>query len=150
AARGARLTLVGRNAARLQSAAASLPQAQSIPADVTDAAAVTGALAKATGKFGPVSILVNNAGAAQALPFLETSLAIWTDTMNVNVTGAFLCAQAVLPAMVTAKWGRIINIASTAGVSAFAGVAAYVAAKHGLVGLTRALAVEFARAGVTV
>ena len=147
---GVRLTLDGRNVARLQAAAATLPKAQAIPADVTDAAAFAAALTAATQGFGPVSILVNNAGAAQAQPFLDTSLAAWTATLEANVTSAFLCTQAALPGMVAAKWGRVINIASTAGVSAYAGVAAYVAAKHGLVGLTRALALEFARSGVTV
>lgn len=150
AARGARLTLVGRGAARLQAAAAGLPQAQAIAADVTDAHAVAAALATATKAFGPVSILVNNAGAAEAKPFLETDLATWNGSLSVNMTSAFLCSQAVLPGMQAAKWGRIINIASVAGVTGYAGVAAYVAAKHGLVGLTRALALEFARSGVTV
>ncbi len=150
AARGARLTLVGRTLSRLQTAAAAVPGAQGVAADVTDAKAFAAALETATKAFGPVSILVNNAGAAQAVPFLETSLDTWNATLGVNMTGAFLCTQAVLPGMVAARWGRVINIASVAGVSAFAGVAAYVAAKHGLVGLTRAVALEFARSGVTV
>ncbi|MBX7200049.1 MAG: SDR family oxidoreductase [Rhodospirillaceae bacterium] len=150
AARGVRLTLVGRTLARLQQAAKALPRAQAVAADVTDATSIAAALATATQSHGPVSILVNNAGAAQAVPFLETSLAVWNDTINVNLTGAFLCAQAVLPGMRAAKWGRIINIASVAGVTGYAGVAAYVAAKHGLVGLTRSLALEFAKDGITV
>jgi NAD(P)-dependent dehydrogenase (short-subunit alcohol dehydrogenase family) len=150
AGRGTRVTLIGRTPARLEAAAASLVQAQAIAADVTDAEAVKAAMASAAKTFGPVSILVNNAGSAQAVPFLETSLADWTATLHANVTGAFLCTQALLPAMIAAKWGRIINVASTAGLSAYAGVSTYVAAKHGLVGLTRALALEFARTGVTV
>ncbi len=150
AARGARLTLVGRTLARLQAAAETLPGAQGLAADVTDAASIAAALAAAARTHGPVSILVNNAGAAQAVPFLDTSLAAWNDTLSVNLTGAFLCAQAVLPGMQAARWGRIVNIASVAGVTGYAGVAAYVAAKHGLVGLTRSLALEFAKAGVTV
>ncbi len=149
AARGARLTLVGRTLARLQAAAASLPRAQAVAADVTDAKSIAAALATATQSHGAVSILVNNAGAARAMPFLETGLGAWNDCLNVNLTGAFICAQAVLPGMQAAKWGRIINIASVAGVTGYAGIAAYVAAKHGLVGLTRALALEFARDGIT-
>ena len=150
AGRGARLSLVGRTLSKLQAAAASLPGAQAVAADVTDAASIAAAVKTATEKHGPVTILVNNAGAAQPAPFLDTSLALWNDTLNVNLTGAFLCAQGVLPAMQAAKWGRIINIASVAGVTGYAGVSAYVAAKHGLVGLTRALALEFAKSGVTV
>lgn len=150
AARGARVTLVGRTLARLQAAAKALPRAQGVAADVTDAKSISNAVSAATKEFGPVTILVNNAGAAQPAPFLETSLDTWNAALNVNLTGAFLCAQAMLPGMQAAKWGRIINIASVAGMTGYAGIASYVAAKHGLVGLTRALALEFAKAGITV
>lgn len=150
AARGARLTLVGRDLARLQATAKTLPRAQAVAADVTGEGAVKAAFAAAAKDFGPVTILVNNAGAAQAVPFLDTSVEAWNAALGVNMTSAFLCAQAALPAMQAAKWGRIINIASVAGVTGYGGIAAYVASKHGLVGLTRALALEFAKDGITV
>lgn len=150
AARGASVTLIGRTEARLKEKAASLPSALGLAVDVTDARAVTAGFATAAKQFGPVAILVNNAGFAAGRPFMETDLALWNQTLQVNLTGAFLCAQAVLPDMAAAGWGRIVNIASTAGLIAYREVAAYVAAKHGLIGLTRALALEYAKKGVTV
>jgi NAD(P)-dependent dehydrogenase (short-subunit alcohol dehydrogenase family) len=118
--------------------------------DVTDAAAVPAAFEGAARRFGPVDILVNNAGDAESAPFGKTSLALFERMLRVNLTGAFLCTQAVLPAMLRAKRGRIVNIASTAGVKGYPYVSAYCAAKHGLVGLTRSLALETAKTGVTV
>lgn len=147
---GCRLTLVGRDAGRLEAQAARLRAARAQPADVTDPAQVDAAFAAAAAAQGPVAILVNNAGAAPSGPFLETTPAQWDATLAVNLTGAFLCARAALPGMLEAGWGRIVNLASTAGLKGYPYVAAYVAAKHGLVGLTRALALETARAGVTV
>jgi NAD(P)-dependent dehydrogenase (short-subunit alcohol dehydrogenase family) len=150
AAAGARVTLLGRTAGRLQEKAASLPQGQWLAVDVTDAAGVAAAMATAVERSGPVAILVNNAGLAPPKHFIDTDLATWNQTLQVNMTGAFLCTQAVLPGMIAAGWGRVINIASTAGLTAYRGAAAYVAAKHGLIGLTRALALECATTGVTV
>ncbi len=150
AARGACITLVGRNAEKIEKKAATLPGAQAVVADVTDQASIASALERATKTFGPVAILINNAGAAEPRPFLQTDLANWTKTLDVNLTGAFLCVQAALPGMITAKWGRVVNVASTAGLIAYKGAAAYVAAKHGLIGLTRALALEYADSGVTI
>lgn len=147
---GASVTLVGRTLAPLERTAAALPRARAAVADVSDPAQVGQAFAAAAAAFGPVTVLVNNAGYAPARPFLETDLAAWNTALAVNMTGAFLCAQAVLPAMCAAGWGRVVNIASTAGLVAYKGVAAYVAAKHGLVGLTRALALEYASSGITV
>ncbi|MGH7461606.1 MAG: SDR family NAD(P)-dependent oxidoreductase, partial [Longimicrobiales bacterium] len=99
---------------------------------------------------GAPHILVNNAGQAPGVAFLETSLELWQHTLSVNLTGTFLCTKAVLPAMLERKSGRIINIASTAGLKGYTRVAAYCASKHGVVGLTRALAAEVARQGITV
>jgi NAD(P)-dependent dehydrogenase (short-subunit alcohol dehydrogenase family) len=96
------------------------------------------------------SVLVNNAGAAESAPFSRTDVDLLERMLAVNVKGAFLCTQAVLPAMLAAKYGRIVNIASTAGLTGYAYVSAYVAAKHALVGFTRALALETAKSGVTV
>lgn len=150
AAGGARVTLLGRNANKLSSKAAELSGAHVAVADVTDPAAVASAFDGAAKVFGPIDILVNNAGAATPRPFLQTDLAMWRATLEVNLTGAFICAQAALPGMIAAKWGRIVNVASVAGLIGYKGIAAYVAAKHGLVGLTRALALEYADAGITV
>jgi NAD(P)-dependent dehydrogenase (short-subunit alcohol dehydrogenase family) len=118
--------------------------------DVADPQSVVRAFAQAAGDLGPVQVLVNNAGVSAASAFADTTLASWQQVIAVNLTGTFLCTQQVLPAMLIAASGRIINIASTAGLNGYARVAAYCAAKHGVVGLTRALAVETARAGVTV
>ncbi|MGE3477332.1 MAG: SDR family NAD(P)-dependent oxidoreductase [Rhodospirillaceae bacterium] len=150
AGQGAKLTLVGRSLEKLQKKAATLKGAHVAAADVTDAAAVAVAIKSGVKVHGPAAILINNAGAAPSRKFLDTDLATWRQTLDVNMTGAFLCAQAVLPGMITAKWGRIVNVASVVGLIGYKGIAAYVAAKHGLVGLTRALALEYADLGITV
>src|SRR5262249_23078621 len=118
--------------------------------DVPDPSAVPAAFESAVRRFGPVDILVNNAGDAASAPFGKTSLELFERMLRVNLTGAFLCIQAVLPAMLHAKRGRVVNIASTAGVKGYPYVSAYCAAKHALVGLTRSLAAETAKTGVTV
>jgi NAD(P)-dependent dehydrogenase (short-subunit alcohol dehydrogenase family) len=152
AARGARLTLLGRTARTLGETLAALPGSAHgfVLADVADPAQVQAAFAEARAARGPVEILVNNAGAAESAPFGRTSLELWQRMLAVNLTGTFLCAQAALPEMVQAGWGRIVNIASTAGQKGYAYVSAYAASKHGVIGLTRALALELARSGVTV
>ena len=152
AAEGATLTLLGRDIESLQRVAVSLPgQGHGVAAaDVADAQAVQAAFAQARAGRGPVAILVNNAGAAESAPFLKTSVELWQRMLSVNLTGSFLCAQAALPDMLESSWGRIVNIASTAGQRGYAYVAAYTAAKHGVIGLTRSLALEVARKGVTV
>ena len=147
---GARLTLMGRQIAPLQQKTANLRQAQAIAVDVTQAEAVMNAFAKAREKFGPVEILVNNAGAASSAPLDRLELKDWQGMLDVNLTSVFLCSRAVLPDMRAKKWGRIINVSSTAGLKGYAYVTAYCAAKHGTVGLTRALAMESARTGITV
>jgi NAD(P)-dependent dehydrogenase (short-subunit alcohol dehydrogenase family) len=111
---------------------------------------VHAAFAEARAAHGPVSVLVNNAGQAESAPFGKTSLALWNRLIAVNLTGTFLCTQQALPDMLTARHGRVVNIASTAGQRGYAYVSAYVAAKHGVVGLTRALALEVAKKGITV
>lgn len=151
AASGCRVTITGRRPDVLQSLAGQYPeQVQGIAMDVTDTAEVAQAFARAREGFGPVHILVNNAGQALSSSFIKTSPALWEQMLSINLTGTFHCTQAVLPDMLTAKWGRIINVASTAGLVGYAYVAAYSAAKHGVVGLTRALALEYARKGITV
>ena len=150
AAAGARLTLLGRDEGRLERAAARLKDAQGIVADVSNQASVDGAFERATQRFGPAAILVNNAGQAESAPFTRTSPELWQRMIAVNMTAAYLCSRAALPAMLDRKQGRIVNIASTAGLKGYAYVTAYCAAKHGLIGLTRALALETARSGVTI
>lgn len=150
-AQGARVTLLGRDAARLEAACAAHPgRMRAVVADVADEAAVARAFAQAREGFGPLSILVNNAGQAESAPFLRTGAELWRRMIDVNLTGTMLCSQAALPDMLAADWGRIVNVASTAGIKGYAYVAAYCAAKHGVIGLTRALAAEVARSGVTV
>lgn len=155
AGRGAALTLLGRDGERLAAAAAELSAAFDVPVraaacDVADEAAVRAAFSDAVGALGPVHALVNNAGQAQGAPTAETETALWDRMIAVNLTGTFLCTREVLPAMLAAGDGRIVNVASTAGLRGYTRTAAYCAAKHGVVGLTRAVALETAKRGVTV
>lgn len=155
-ARGARVTLLGRDGAALEAAVRELggtaPAAmvQSVQADIADEASVRQAFAQAEAAFGPVQVLVNNAGQASSQKFERTDAALWQAMLAVNLTGTFHCMQAALPGMLAARWGRIINVASTAGLIGYAYVSAYCAAKHGVIGLTRSLALETAGKGVTV
>lgn len=152
AADGARLTLMGRRLEALQALARELPGAEhaAVAVDVAEAASVAQAFAQARQANGPVAILVNSAGQAESAPFGKTSLELWQRMLAVNLTGAFLCSQAALADMLAAQAGRIVNVASTAGQKGYAYVSAYVAAKHGVVGLTRSLALELAKKGITV
>jgi 3-hydroxybutyrate dehydrogenase len=151
---GAKVTLAGRRREPLEALAQSLPEGSCFVADgfdVTDVGAIRMGLERARAAFGSVSILVNNAGEAPSAPFEKTSLDMWSHVLSVDLTGVFNVTQAVLPDLKARGWGaRIINIASTAGLTGYAYVSAYVAAKHGVVGLTRSLALELARKGVTV
>jgi NAD(P)-dependent dehydrogenase (short-subunit alcohol dehydrogenase family) len=125
-------------------------KAVALSCDVGDRAQVEAAVRAAVEALGPIQILVNNAGIAASARVTETDDALWDQHLRVNLTGAFYASRAVLPAMLAARWGRIVNIASTAARQGFPYVVAYVASKHGLLGLTRALAVEVVGAGVTV
>ncbi|MFK4770937.1 SDR family NAD(P)-dependent oxidoreductase [Rhizobium sp. ZW T2_16] len=151
---GARVTLAGRRAEPLEALALELgTDSVCVVAgfDVTDAAAIATGLDAARKKFGPVTILVNNAGEGPSASFEKTSLEMWNRVMAVDLTGVFQVTQAVLPDLKAHGAGaRIINIASTAGLTGYAYVSAYVAAKHGVVGLTRALALELAKTEITV
>ena len=152
-AHGARVTSVSRTNAsppNRSSGAESGDALHHVSADVTDPESVKKAFDSARGRFGEIAILVNNAGQAASAPFLKTDAALWRRMMAVNLDGTFHCTQAALAGMLAAGWGRIINIASTAGLTGYGYVTAYCAAKHGVVGLTRALAVEVATKGVTV
>jgi NAD(P)-dependent dehydrogenase (short-subunit alcohol dehydrogenase family) len=148
---GARLTLLGRNADALAALARELPGEHGyVLADVASEPQVQAAFAQARAARGPIAILVNNAGQAESAPFGKTSLDLWQRMLAVNLTGTFLCTQAALPDMLDAGGGRIVNIASTAAQKGYAYVSAYVAAKHGVLGLTRSLALELARKNITV
>ena len=148
---GADLTLIGRRPEALAAQARAIHEATSaacatLPLDVTDAGAVPAALAR----LAAPAILVNNAGGAESAPYSRTGIDLLERMLAVNLKGAFLCTQSLLPAMLRAAYGRVVNIASTAGLIGYPYVSAYVAAKHALVGLTRALALETATTGVTV
>ncbi|HYF09147.1 MAG TPA: SDR family NAD(P)-dependent oxidoreductase [Acetobacteraceae bacterium] len=138
---GAAVTVLGRRAERLRAAGAGIAVA-----DVTDAAS----LSRAVASLAPVSILVNAAGAAESAPFLKTDDALWERMLAVNLRGAVNAIRAVLPGMIERREGRIITIASTAALKGYAYVTAYTAAKHAVLGLTRALAQEVATRGITV
>ncbi len=148
---GAAVTLTGRALDQLEARVRELGErSQSVVVDVTDPDAVAAGFDRAQRAFGPVEILVNNAGAARSAPFHKTDAALWQAMLSVNLTGTYLCCRAALPGMLAAGFGRIVNVASTAGLTGYAYVTAYCAAKHGVIGLTRALALETARSAVTV
>ena len=153
AAEGASVTLVGRRREKLEKVAHALraPAGHMVvaPADVTDRGSIDQAFARARAAHGPITILVNNAGAAEGAPFGKVSERLWRDMLAVNLDGMFHCCQAALPDLLAAARGRIVTIASMAGLHGFAYAAPYIAAKHGAVGLTRALAAEFAKTGLT-
>jgi NAD(P)-dependent dehydrogenase (short-subunit alcohol dehydrogenase family) len=145
AAEGTAIALIGRDAAALARIAKELG-ARFAVADVTDDAALRDAIAS----FGPCDILVNNAGAAVSKPFAQHAASDFQAMLAVNLLSAVTACQAVLPGMRARGFGRIVNIASTAGLKGYAYVTAYVAAKHALVGFTRALALETVKDGITV
>lgn len=164
ALQGAKVTLLGRRQGPLDALAAEI--ARDAPAgasatqrarvvyahaaDVTDDASVRAAFEHARDHLGPVTILVNNAGQARSAPMQATDEQLWREMLDVNLTGVYRCIRLALPDMLQAGRGRIVNVASTAGLTGYPYVAAYCAAKHGVVGLTRALAVELARRGICV
>jgi NAD(P)-dependent dehydrogenase (short-subunit alcohol dehydrogenase family) len=148
-AAGARVTVLGRDAAALRAMVAAGAAAGFVCADITDESAVRRAM-EAAAAAGPLALLINNAGAAQSAPFEKSDAALFEAMWRVNVAGAVHATRAALPAMRAAGFGRVVNIASTASLRGYRYVSAYVAAKHGLLGFTRALAQEVAGSGVTV
>ncbi|MBC2885185.1 SDR family oxidoreductase [Ochrobactrum sp. CM-21-5] len=151
---GASVTLAGRRREPLEAVAAQLDAGSALVAagfDVTDPQAVKAGIEAARAAFGPVGIVINNAGDAPSAPFEKTTAELWNHVMGVDLGGVFNVTQAALPDLRTeGEGGRIINIASTAGLTGYAYVSAYCAAKHGVIGLTRALALELAKTGITV
>jgi NAD(P)-dependent dehydrogenase (short-subunit alcohol dehydrogenase family) len=151
AGEGAKVTLLSRTRSQLETIAAQLgPAAQCVCADVADSQSVAGAFEQAARSFGAVDILINNAGQAQSGVLHRAPEALWHTMLAVNLTGTYHCIRAALPAMLERKFGRIVNVASTAGIRGYPYVAAYCASKHGVIGLTRALAIEVAERHVTV
>ena len=154
AAQGSRVVIAARDRERLQESAANLArkglQALALPCDISRREQVRALARDIQAQLGEVQILVNNAGLARAVNFVDMPDELWDETLEVNLTGAYNCCKIFLPSMLRAKWGRVINIASISAKVGFRHVTAYTASKHGLLGLTRSLALETARAGVTV
>jgi len=151
---GAHVAVVARSQSQVDAVAAEARalgrKAVALACDIGDRGQVDATVRAAVEALGPIQILVNNAGIAVSAKVTDTDDALWERHLRVNLTGAFYASRAVLPGMLAARWGRIVNIASTAARQGFPYVAAYVASKHGLLGFTRALATEVVAAGVTV
>jgi NAD(P)-dependent dehydrogenase (short-subunit alcohol dehydrogenase family) len=150
---GARVSILGRDSAKLEAVARELggpEHAQAIVADVTDAESVSAAMASARRTFGAIHVLVNNAGQAASSKFAKMDLELWNRIIAVNLTGTFLCTRAVIEDMLASGYGRIVNVASVAGLRGAAYISAYAASKHAVIGLTRSLALEYAKQKITV
>jgi 3-hydroxybutyrate dehydrogenase len=146
---GATVTVLGRNEKALDEAVASGSAQFAVMADVADQAALNSAIAEASARQ-PIDILVANAGAAESAPFAKSDAALFRRMLDVNFFGVVHTTQAVLPSMKARGHGRIVAVASTAGLKGYAYVSAYAAAKHAVVGLVRSLALELAATGITV
>lgn len=144
--KGYDVTIMGRSEASLAKAVAEGVARRSLAVDVTDETALSQAVAGS----GPYHILINNAGAAESAPFSATDLELLRRMMAVNVESAFTASRAALPGMTGLGWGRIVNVASIAGLKGYAYVSAYCAAKHAVIGLTRALSAELVKTRITV
>jgi NAD(P)-dependent dehydrogenase (short-subunit alcohol dehydrogenase family) len=148
---GHRVALLGRDAAALDAVRARLPgPTLGVAADVTDAGAVEVAVGRVEQEWGPVEVLVSNAGAGFAAPLVDTSDEDWARMLDLNLTAPFRLVRRVLPPMLERGWGRVVVVASVVAKRGEPQVAAYTAAKHGVLGLVRAAAAEVARSGVTV
>ncbi|WP_274627196.1 SDR family NAD(P)-dependent oxidoreductase [Arvimicrobium flavum] len=147
---GMEVTICGRRREPLEAVASGHERIAAMTADVTDEASMAELHAAAEHARGPFGLVVANAGAAASGPASKVTLEDWNQALAVNLTGAFLTVKPALPGMIARKSGRIVFIASTAGLKGYPYVAPYVAAKHGVVGLMRALATETARTAVTV
>jgi NAD(P)-dependent dehydrogenase (short-subunit alcohol dehydrogenase family) len=154
AGQGAAVAVTGRGADALEETCAAVTaaggRALALPGDVADPQAVRAAVAAVAERLGPATILVANAGITASVKITDTPDELWERIMRVNVSGAFYCCKAVAPAMIAAGWGRIVTIASIGGLQGMPFSAAYSASKHALIGLTRSLAGELGRYGVTV
>ncbi|MBZ0218133.1 MAG: SDR family oxidoreductase [Fimbriimonadaceae bacterium] len=150
-AAGANVSILGRTEGTLRETVAMFTgDGGYAVADVTDADAVELAVAKRIDAAGPIAILVNNAGAAESAPMHKTSRALWDKMLAINLSSVFIVTQSVLKSMRGLEKGRIINVSSTAGLKGYSYVSAYCAAKHGLIGFTRSVALELAKTPITV
>jgi len=148
---GARIVVAARTAAQVEQVAAEIGNgAIAVVCDVSNSESVTQMFAQTSEQLGDVDILVNNAGIAESSTIVTTTDDFWARHLAINLSGTFYCTRAALPAMLEKKWGRVINIASIAGKVGAPYIAAYAASKHGVMGLTRSVALEVAAAGVTV
>lgn len=154
ASSGSRVAITARSEPELRAAAREIgeggDQPLALPADVTRPDQVKALKETIERQYGAVQILINSAGIAPAASFLEMTDALWEEVIKVNLTGTYHCCKAFLPAMIRSRWGRIINIASTTAKATYSHVSAYASSKHGVLGLTRSLALETARQGITV
>ena len=153
AADGVCVSLLGRDAGNLRRVSDKLgggARAFPIIADISDPASVKSAFAAARGQFGPVHLLVNNAGQAASAKFTDTDETLWSRLFAVNLTGTYLATRQAVPDMLAEGFGRIVNIASTAGLRGAAYISAYASSKHAVIGLTRSLALEYAGRNITV
>jgi len=149
AASGGAVTMLGRNMGPLAEVAARIG-AHAVACDVTDRVALDDAILDAVSRNGPIDIAIANAGAAQSVPFMRMSQTDLEDMLAVNLLGVFNLWQASFAGMKERGWGRLIAVASTAGLKGYPYVSGYCAAKHGVIGLTKSLAIELAKTGVTV
>jgi len=152
-AQGMRVSLLGRDAQALGSVSEGLggpSHALPLSGEVGNAASVQTAFAKARAAFGPIEVLINNAGQAGSAKFTDTDEALWNRLIAVNLTGTYLCTRQAVPDMLQCGFGRIVNVASIAGLRGAAYISAYVASKHAVIGLTRSLALEYATRNITV
>ena len=153
-AQACRVVITARDPQRLRAMAEEMArygaQVLALPCDISDRDAMLDLQKEIAARWGAVQILINNAGIARAVKFTDMPDDVWDAILETNLTGAYNCCKVFLPRMLQAQWGRIINIASTAAKVGYSHATAYTASKHGLLGLTRSLALETARLGVTV
>ena len=153
AADGVRVSLLGRDAGNLQRVSDKLGggvRAFPIVADMTEPSSLRSAFDAARGHFGPVHLLINNAGQAASAKFTDTDEALWSRLIAVNLTGTYLCTRHAVTDMLAEGFGRIVNVASIAGLRGAAYISAYASSKHAVIGLTRSLALEYATRNITV
>jgi NAD(P)-dependent dehydrogenase (short-subunit alcohol dehydrogenase family) len=147
---GAQITITGRRSLLLEETAARHANIKTVSGDVTEPSSIANMFTTARHQSGPVDIVIANAGSAASAPFEKTDSTLWQQMLAVNLTGVFNTFQQALPDMKSRNWGRLIAVASTAGQKGYEYVSAYCAAKHGVIGLTRSLAIETALNGITV
>lgn len=150
AAKGARVAVVDLDEGAAQAKAGTLAGARAYRADVSDEASVEAAVSAVTADLGRIDVLVNSAGIVDLAPAEEIALSAWRRTLEVNLTGSFIVAQAVAKRMIAQGHGRIVNLASQAGSVAIEGHVAYCASKFAIIGMTKTMALEWGRHGITV